>query len=91
MTNRWHNIIGPVDPDQLRAYLVNLRKLNEAIQDLNGKKSLIYKEAKACGIDVKIVRLLLRRERVGRATIEEQDEILRAYEDIAKETTDDKI
>jgi len=68
--------------DQLRAYVRRIEKIEEAIAELNGDKTSIYSEAKACGFDLPTLRKLVQRRRKRREDLVDADETLEAYEGI---------
>lgn len=62
-----------IDGSALRAFVQRIERLEEQIRDLNGDKSEVYKEAKASGYDVKIIRqvVALRRRELNERLEEE--------------------
>lgn len=69
-----------VAADQLASYVNRIERLEEEVAEMNGDKSEIYKEAKACGFDVKTLRALIKRRRMDRADRQEADALLELYE-----------
>lgn len=64
--------------DQLRAYVVRLKKIDAEIDDLQREKSAIYKEARALGFEKGLLRELINLQDGGR-----YDEVIAAYLGIA--------
>lgn len=65
--------------DQLKAFVERIERLEAEIADLNSDKSEIYKEAKATGFDVKVLRALIAERRKEPEKLAEFDAVLELY------------
>jgi uncharacterized protein (UPF0335 family) len=77
MTTMGHN--SEVDGSHLRAFVERVERIETEIRDLNDDKSEIYKEAKGCGFDAKIMKKIIARRRMDRQKRIEEDEIMSLY------------
>lgn len=68
-----------VAADQLRSFVERIERIEEEIKGLNEDKSDIYKEAKANGFDVKVLRKVVALRRKDYAERQEEDAILEIY------------
>lgn len=71
-----------VAADQLRSFverIERIERIEEEIKGLNEDKSDIYKEAKANGFDVKVLRKVVALRRKDYAERQEEDAILEIY------------
>jgi len=81
-------VLQPPLTDQIRAYVKALDNLSEQQEALAKKKSDMYAEARACGIDTRTLRKAVKRRRLTPAQRKAQDEkkppydLLVAYEGI---------
>ena len=76
----FHNVLGGNSADQLRAYISRIERLEEEIDGLNDDKRDIYKEAKSCGFDRKVMRMVVNRRRKNRTDLLEEDTMVELYE-----------
>lgn len=67
--------------DQLRAFIERVERVEEEIATLNTDKSDIYKEARAVGFDVKVLRKVVAKRKLETRVREEQDAIFDMYWD----------
>jgi uncharacterized protein (UPF0335 family) len=67
--------------DQLRAFIERVERVEEEIASLNTDKSDIYKEARAVGFDVKVLRKVVAKRKLETHVREEQDAIFDMYWD----------
>lgn len=67
--------------DQLRAFIERVERVEEEIATLNTDKSDIYKEARAVGFDVKVLRKVVAKRKLETHVREEQDAIFDMYWD----------
>ncbi len=67
--------------DQLRAFVERVERVEEEIATLNSDKSDIYKEARAVGFDVKVLRKVVAKRKLETHVREEQDAIFDMYWD----------
>ena len=65
--------------DQLRAFVERIERTEEEIATLNADKSDIYKEARAVGFDVKVLRKVVAKRKLETHVREEQDAIFDMY------------
>src|SRR5688572_21304804 len=65
--------------DQLRAFVERIERTEEEIATLNADKSDIYKEARAVGFDVKVIRKVVAKRKLETHVREEQDAIFEMY------------
>ena len=66
-------------PDQLRAFIERIERLEEEIKALNGDKSEVYAEAKGNGFDVPTIKKIVRIRKLDHAERQEQDALLDLY------------
>lgn len=66
----------------LRDCFTRIERLNEKIDALNADKSEVYSEAKALGLDVKTMRIVIARRGMDRADVEERDALVQIYESV---------
>ena len=66
-------------PDQIRAYVERVERLEEEIKDLNRDKSEVYSEAKGNGFDVPTIKKIVRIRKLDHAERLEQDALLDLY------------
>lgn len=66
-------------PDQLRAYVERVERLEAEIKDLNRDKSELYAEAKGNGFDVPTIKKIVRIRKLDHAERQEQDALLDLY------------
>ncbi|MEE8608954.1 MAG: DUF2312 domain-containing protein [Nitrospiraceae bacterium] len=77
---------GGVAADQLCGYVSRVERLEGEISELNTDKSEIYKEAKAVGFDVKVLKMVVKRRRLERSDIQEMDQLVEFYESVVNGT-----
>lgn len=77
MSGAGHNSVAG---GQLLQLVEAIERIDEEIRDLNADKSERYKLAKGEGFDVKTLKRLIQRRRMGRQERAEQDELLDLYE-----------
>lgn len=65
--------------DQLRSFIERIERVEEEIATLNTDKSDIYKEARAVGFDVKVLRKVVAMRKLETHVREEQDAIFDMY------------
>lgn len=65
---------------RLRAFVERIERIEEEIKGLNADKADIYREAKANGFDIKVMKKLIQRRRLDQHERSEQDAILELYE-----------
>lgn len=66
---------------QLRAFVERVERIEEEIRSMNSDKSEIYKEAKAFGFDVKIIKKVVAARRLDADVRDEQDALFQMYWD----------
>ena len=66
-------------PDQLRAFVERVERLEAEIKDLNRDKSELYAEAKGNGFDVPTIKKIVRIRKLDHAERLEQDALLDLY------------
>lgn len=66
-------------PDQLRAFVERVERLEEEIAALNKDKSEVYAEAKGNGFDVPTIKKIVRIRKLDHAERQEQDALLDLY------------
>ena len=66
-------------PDQLRAFVERVERLEAEIKDLNRDKSELYAEAKGSGFDVPTIKKIVRIRKMDHAERLEQDALLDLY------------
>lgn len=64
---------------QLRAFVERIERLEEEISTLNADKSEVYKEAKATGFDVKVLRKVIAARRMDRSERQEAETLFDLY------------
>src|SRR5690242_2388020 len=70
---------GAVAQDQLRNFVGRIESLDDQIAALNADKSQAYKDAKAEGFDVKVLRKVVAERRKDEGEREEQSELFDLY------------
>lgn len=70
-----------VAADQLKTIVQRVERLEGEIADLNADKSEIYKEARANGFDVKIIKKVVSKRKLDSHEREEQDNVFELYWD----------
>ena len=70
---------GTIPGKQLRAFIDRIERVEEAIKDLNGDKSEIYKEARNVGFDVKTIRKVVAARKIDPSEREEADSLFDIY------------
>jgi uncharacterized protein (UPF0335 family) len=70
-----------VAADQLKAIVQRVERLEAEIADLNADKSEIYKEARANGFDVKVIKKVVSKRKIDEHEREEQDHVFDIYWD----------
>lgn len=68
-----------VAADQLKAIVQRVERLEAEISDLNADKSEIYKEARANGFDVKVIKKVVSKRKIDEHEREEQDNVFDLY------------
>lgn len=68
-----------VAADQLKAIVQRVERLEDEIADLNADKSEIYKEARANGFDVKVIKKVVSKRKIDEHEREEQDNVFDLY------------
>lgn len=74
--------LGPQAGDLIRAYVARVEKIDDEIVPLNDAKAEVYDEARAVGLNPKILKEVIRRRRKPRQEVEEADWELETYERI---------
>lgn len=64
---------------QLRAIIQRIERVSEEISVLQEDRKEIYAEAKAFGLDPKIIRIIVRRRAMDKAKRDEQDALVHLY------------
>lgn len=64
---------------QLRALVERIERVNEEIGALQDDRKEIFGEAKAFGLDPKIMRIIIRRRAMEKAKRDEQDALVHVY------------
>lgn len=64
---------------QLKAFVERVERIEEEIATLNADKSDIYKEARSCGFDVKVLRKVVAKRKMDTDVRDEQDAIFEMY------------
>lgn len=75
----------------LRSYVARVEHVEGEINDLNADKKEIYAEAKALGFDVSVLKKVIARRRVDRASVQETDAMLELYEAAVNSVTMDQL
>ena len=70
---------APVARAQLRQMIARIEKVNEELSALQEDRNEIFAEAKAFGLDPKIMRILIRRRAMDTAKRQEQDALVHVY------------
>lgn len=70
-----------VAADQLKAIVQRVERLEAEIADLNADKSEIYKEARANGFDVKVIKKVVSKRKIDEHERVEQDHVFDLYWD----------
>lgn len=65
--------------EQLRAFIERVERIESEIKDLQDDRKEIYKEAKAFGFDVKVVKAVIQRRKKDRDELAEFEAILETY------------
>jgi uncharacterized protein (UPF0335 family) len=68
-----------VAADQLKAIVQRVERIESDIADRNADKSEIYKEARAIGFDVKIIKKVVSKRKLDQHEREEQDNVFDLY------------
>lgn len=66
--------------ERLLSLVQRIERIDDEIKNLRADRSDVFAEAKSAGFDVPILRLILKRRKVDRETLEEMDDLLVAYE-----------
>lgn len=66
-------------PDQLRAFVERIERLEEEIKALNGDKSELYSEAKGNGFDVPTIKKIVSIRKLDHSVRMERDALLDLY------------
>jgi len=66
---------------QLKKLIENIERLEEEKKEISNQVSEIYKEAKATGFDVKIMRKLIALRKMNREELQEQEYLLETYKE----------
>lgn len=67
--------------ERLHEIVSRIEEIEEEISGLRADRSDVYAEAKAGGFEISIVRMIVRRRRMDKASREEADALLKMYED----------
>lgn len=70
---------GGVAADRLRSMVDRIERLEEERKAIGGDIRDIYQEAKSGGLDVAVLRQVIRIRKQDRATVEEQDALRDVY------------
>jgi uncharacterized protein (UPF0335 family) len=70
---------GEVAGDQLRSFVERIERVEEEIKGLTDDKKDIYAEAKSFGLDVKILREVIRVRKQDQKDRDEQETLLDLY------------
>lgn len=65
--------------DQLKALIERIETVNERIAEEQADRKSIFDEAKAFGLDPKIMRIIIRRRAMEKAKRDEQDVLVHVY------------
>ena len=65
--------------DQLKALIERVESVNEDIGALQDDRKEIFAEAKAFGLDPKIMRIIIRRRAMEKSKRDEQDALVHVY------------
>lgn len=71
---------GGVAGGRLKAFIERIERLEEEKSGLAEDIKDIYAEAKAVGFDTKIIRKVVRRRKMDKEKVREEDELLDLYE-----------
>lgn len=80
--------VGGIAGDQLRAFVERIERLDEDGRAVGQDKKEVYAEAKATGFDTNIIKMILKRRRMGEGAVAESDDLLDTYERAIKESED---
>lgn len=75
-----HNFLNQDAQRKLRDAVHRIERLNETIGEFNEDKAAEFKELKAQGFDVAVVKQVIQRRKKQRTEVEEKDSILDLYE-----------
>ena len=65
--------------DRLKSFIERIERLEEEKASLAGDIREVYGEAKGTGFDTKIMRQVIKRRKIDRATAAEQDALMAMY------------
>jgi len=68
-----------IDGVHLHSFVQRIERLQEELDALNGDKGEVFKEAKSCGFDLKILKIVIKRRRMGKEC-DEEDTLVELYE-----------
>lgn len=71
--------VGGIAVDRLRSIIERVERLEEERKALAGDIKDIYTEAKSAGLDVKVIRQIIRLRKQEPAEVEEQETLLDIY------------
>lgn len=71
--------IGGVSGQQLRSFIERLEKLEEEKAETSSQIREIFAEAKAEGFDIKTIRQVLKKRKLKKEDLAEQEELLDLY------------
>ncbi len=74
------DLLGHNSDNHLRRYVERIERLEEEIAGLNADKREVYSEARAAGLDKKVLRQVVMRRRRDRSDIAEEDDLRDRYE-----------
>jgi uncharacterized protein (UPF0335 family) len=78
--------VGGIAGDQLRSFVERIERLEEEGRALGQDKKEVYAEAKGTGFDTNIIKMIVKRRRLGEGAVAEADELLEIYERAIKES-----
>ena len=68
-----------IEPSRIKSFISKVERLEEELDALRGDIREIYAEAKSVGLDVKILRKIVRLRKMDPSEREEQDMLLDSY------------
>lgn len=68
-------------PEQLRSLVERIENLNEEKDGVSQQIAEVYAEAKSQGFNKKILRIVVQRRKMQRNDRDEQDELVRLYQE----------
>ena len=77
--------VAGIAANRLRSFVERVERLHEEKRSLEQDISEVFKEAKGCGFDVKILKLVIRRRGRDRDDLDEEETLVEIYERALRE------